>query len=250
MKDLLKTVSINALIITACLVTAPQAKAEENGPLVAELITRVGSVEAENRELRGLLDENRHEIANLKQRMETLSSDVDHRMSSSEHNANPPTSAGTHHSEGQPIPLGKSMGAETSHPINNSENKPTINSATDYEAARTLLEQGEYEAAEKAFAGFVSSHSKDEQAGAAQYWLGVTFFVRGQHEKAAKAFAKGYKTYPKSSKSPDNLLKLSKSLAALDRTADACSALDQLSSEHPKSLVKEVNYERKNLGCK
>lgn len=96
----------------------------------------------------------------------------------------------------------------------------------------------------------MGSHPKDKQAGAAQYWLGVTYFVRGAHEKAVAAFAKGYKNYPKSPKAADNLLKLAKSLAALDRKADACTTLDQLISEHPKSFVKEVGSERKKLNCK
>ncbi len=246
MKHLLKTVSMSALIMTT---TLHQVRAEDNGPLVVELITRVGNVEAENRELRGMLDENRHEIAQLKQRLETINADVDQRLSTAESAAPVP-----HGASSNPIPIGRTVGADTSHetaqPFQDSETSTTASSSNGYETARSLLEQGDYEAAEKAFAGFVSAHPKDEHAGAAQYWLGVTFFVRNQHEKAAKAFAKGYKTYPKSAKAPDNLMKLAKSLAALDRNADACSTLDQLSGEYPKALVKEVSHEKKSLGCR
>ncbi|KAB2834463.1 MAG: tol-pal system protein YbgF, partial [Caedimonadaceae bacterium] len=119
-----------------------------------------------------------------------------------------------------------------------------------YEKARNLLEQGDYKAAEHAFSSFVISYPKDEQVGAAQYCYGVTFFARGDYEKAATAFAKGYKNYPKSPKAPDMLLKLAKSLGELDRNADACTALEQLSSEYPKAHKSEVTTEKKKRKCK
>ena len=59
------------------------------------------------------------------------------------------------------------------------DNRDTI--VAEYESARALLEQGNYDLAEKAFGNFVGTHPKDELAGAAQYWLGVTYFVRDQH---------------------------------------------------------------------
>jgi tol-pal system protein YbgF len=193
-------------------------------------LSRMNALEEEIRDLRGGLEETQHQLSTLKQQMETLNADIDYRLNNTESKTMPPL----------PLP-----------PDVPSVDEPTVgNSNNGYEAARTLLEQGDYEAAERAFAAFVASHPKDKQAGAAQYWLGVTFFVRGQHEKAVAAFAKGYKTYPKSEKAGDNMLKLAKSLAALDRKADACTALDQLSSDHPKFSVKEVASERKKLNCK
>lgn len=210
--------------------------AQEDAPAVVELLTRVGSIEDENRELRGQLEEIRHEFSQLSKRVETLSADIDYRFNNPESGASVaplPATATTLPTKGEVTPPGTPL---------------TV--ADEYEKARTLLAQGDYEAAEHAFSAFMGAHPKDELAGAAQYWLGVTYFVRGQHEKAAAAFAKGYKNYPKSSKAADNLLKLSKSLTALDRKADACTTLDQLSSEHPKSHVKEVANEKKKLECK
>lgn len=212
--------------------------AQENGPALVELMTRVGAIEDENRELRGQLEEARHELSQLNKRVETLSADIDYRLN------NPESGASL-----APLPISPSTALASGKESKTSPS--SASTATDeYEKARTLLEQGEYEAAEHAFSTFMGAHPKDELAGASQYWLGVTYFVRGQHEKAAAAFAKGYKNYPKSSKAADNLLKLSKSLAALDRKADACTTLDQLSSEHPKAHAKEVSSERKKLKCK
>jgi tol-pal system protein YbgF len=222
-------------VILATTIFTSSAQAQDNPTLLMDLASRVGSVEAENRELRGQLEESRHEISQLTQRMETLSSDVDYRLSHSE--------------GGAPAPQALGMPSEES---SLPEETPAASTSTEaYEKARSLLEQGDYAAAEHAFSAFVSTYPKDEHAGAAQYWLGVTFFVRGEHEKAATAFAKGYKNYSKSSKAADNLAKLAKSLAALDRMPDACTALDQLESEHPKSPQwKEAKPLRKQYECK
>ncbi len=214
--------------------TVPPLHAQDNAALMAELINRVGEIESDNRELRGQLEEARHEISQLTQRMETLSADVDYRLNNAE--------GGSALSSSVVIPP-SAEGKET-------PSRAPSNASEEYEKARALLEQGDYGAAESAFAAFVSAHPQDEYAGAAQYWLGVTFFVRGEHEKAAAAFAKGYKAYPKSSKASDGLLKLAKSLAELDRASDACATLEQLASEYPKAHVKEVAREQQKLKCK
>lgn len=198
------------------------------------LMNRMANLEAENRELRGQLEETQHELSVLTQRIDTLNADIDYRLKNAEGGE-------------MPLPLQPSVPL-----ITEAEGKTSGMSSAEqeYDKARSFLEQGDYEAAERAFAAFLVSYPKDQFAGAAQYWLGVTYFVRGQHEKAVTAFAKGYKKYPKSSKAPENLLKLAKSLSALDRTADACTTLKQLSSEHPHVLVSEVTEERKRLNCK
>jgi len=245
----LKNITLAAIALAWGACATPSLYAQQESPdLLVDIMNRLDAVEAENRELRGKVEEAGHELKGLKQRMETLNADIDYRLSN-------PESGGA----GAPLPSGTGApavgalggageGKETTPALNST---PSASSGSDeYERARALLEQGDYEAAERAFAAFVAAHPKDENAATAQYWLGVTFFVRNQHDKAVAAFAKGYKVYPKSKKAPDMLQKLSKSLAALDRKADACTTLDQLSGDFPKFHTKEVAADRKNLGCK
>lgn len=211
------------------------AQEEDHSAQMVQLMSRISAIEAENRELRGRLEETQHQLAALNKQVDTLSMDVDYRLNNPESGS------------AMPLPL------PPSHPPIEDEHKSPLSPSdggSEYEKARAFLEQGDYEAAERAFAAFVAAHPKDKQAGAAQYWLGVTFFVRGEHEKAVTAFAKGYKNYPKSPKAADNLLKLAKSLSALDRKADACTTLDQLTSEYPKFSPKDVSKERNMLKCK
>ena len=223
---------------------SPLKAQEENTSLVVQLIDRVGNLEEENRNFRGQLEEARHEIDQLTKRMETLSADVDYRLNNAESGG---VSGG--------VPSSPSSSSESASPTSSSSKREAESSGASsskdaYEKARNLLEQGDYKAAEHAFSSFVVSYPKYDQAGAAQYWYGVTFFARGDYEKAATAFAKGYKNYPKSPKAPDMLLKLAKSLGELDRNADACTALDQLTSEYPKAHKAEAVAEKKKRKCK
>ena len=84
------------------------------------------------------------------------------------------------------------------------------------------------------------------------YWLGETYYTRGKYEDAAEIFISGYEQHSKSSKTPDNLLKLGLSLLKLERRADACIAFAQLLLEFPnssKSLTRRAINERKRHGC-
>ncbi|MBA3814088.1 MAG: tol-pal system protein YbgF [Alphaproteobacteria bacterium] len=234
---LLLSVTMMALFLSAPSTGSAQEEdayqiAETTSDPLARLMSRIGKIEEENRELRGQLEETQHQLTTLSKQMDTLSADVDYRLNNPD-------------SDSSALPLPTAEGPRI-------EKVPSSGSNPDqeYEKARAFLEQGDYEAAERAFAAFVASHPKEKHAGAAQYWLGVTHFVRGDHEKAVTAFAKGYKNYPKSEKASDNLLKLAKSLAALDRKADACTTLDQLSSEYHQFSSSDVGNERKKLNCK
>ena len=222
---------IAVIAFVSCVTSTSVVKAQEGPELTVRMLDRLTVLEEQVRNQSGELEEARHEISQLKNTVEALNADISLRMQDQ-------ADAGLTTPAEAPVPLGAATG------IGGSPNPKNA-----YEQARSLLEQGEYAAAERAFANFVAANPQDAQAGAAQYWLGVTYFVRGQHDKATAAFAKGYKQYPKSEKAADNLLKLSKSLAALSRTSDACTTLDQLSSEHPKAHVQEVASERKKLNC-
>ena len=129
---------------------------------------------------------------------------------------------------------------------------PTGSASEQYNHAFGLLKQADYPAAESALKAFVEQHPNDAMAGNAQYWLGETYYTRGRFAEAASAFAEGYKRYPKSSKAPDELLKLGMALARANQKQNACIALTQLDHDFPApgAAIKErANVEKKRLGC-
>lgn len=122
-----------------------------------------------------------------------------------------------------------------------------------YNYARSFLMRRDFPGAEQALRAFVETYPDNELTGAAQYWLGETFYVRNDFGTAARTFADGFQRYPDSNKAPDNLLKLGMSLAALERTEDACITFEKLASEYPKSsasIKQRAQSERTRLKCK
>ncbi|NNE82540.1 MAG: tol-pal system protein YbgF [Alphaproteobacteria bacterium] len=122
-----------------------------------------------------------------------------------------------------------------------------------YNYARSFLMRRDFPGAEQALRAFVETYPDNELTGAAQYWLGETYYVRNDFGTAARTFADGFQRYPDSNKAPDNLLKLGMSLAALERTEDACITFEKLASEYPKSsasIKQRAQSERTRLRCK
>ena len=121
-----------------------------------------------------------------------------------------------------------------------------------YETAYGYLLQRDYGAAEAAFDEFLRRHPNDPLAGNAQYWLGESLYVRGQYRAAAGAFLKGYQTYSKSAKAPENLLKLAMSLQRLGQKDAACSSYSELATKFPSAPTHVKNTaqtERQRAGC-
>jgi tol-pal system protein YbgF len=121
-----------------------------------------------------------------------------------------------------------------------------------YETAYGYLLQRDYGAAEAAFDDFLRRHPNDPLAGNAQYWLGESLYVRGQYRAAAGAFLKGYQTYSKSAKAPENLLKLAMSLNKLGQKDAACSSFQELATKFPSApphVKTTAQAERQRAGC-
>jgi tol-pal system protein YbgF len=107
--------------------------------------------------------------------------------------------------------------------------------ATAFSSARQMLLDGDYAGAEQAFAGYVEAFPDSAKAPEARYWLGETQFVREAYSDAAGSYLGAVRGWPKTSWAPDAVLKLSRSLVALKKPADACKTLDELAKRYPKA---------------
>ena len=104
-----------------------------------------------------------------------------------------------------------------------------------FKQARQLLLDGDYGAAESAFAGYVEAFPDNSKTPEARYWLGETQFVREAYGEAAGSYLGAVRGWPQTSWAPDAVLKLSRSLIALKKPADACKTLDELARRYPKA---------------
>lgn len=121
-----------------------------------------------------------------------------------------------------------------------------------YDAAFQLLQHRDYDKAAAAFDQFVKDHPESPLSSNALYWLGETHYVRKDYAEAARVFLDGYKRYPKGTKAPENLLKLGKSLAAINEKQSACAAWNKLIKTYPsanKRLLSEAKGELSKLNC-
>lgn len=122
-----------------------------------------------------------------------------------------------------------------------------------YDYAFGLLRQADYDQAEKSFKTFIDKNPKDKLIENAKYWYAETFYVRGRFSDAAVAFAAAFEQRPQGAKAPDSLLKLALSLAAIDKTEDACNTLSALKTKYPKApatIRSRTDQERARLKCK
>lgn len=96
-----------------------------------------------------------------------------------------------------------------------------------------LIDNGDFDAAEAALAGFAQRHPDHPRAAEASYLLGLAYSVRSAHTEAAAAFIGAARNYPDTSWAPDALAELSRSLVALERPDDACATLETLADRYP-----------------
>lgn len=123
---------------------------------------------------------------------------------------------------------------------------------TQYKSAYDDVLSGDYPAAEKGFSQFISTNPGSDKIADAYFWLGEAQYSQEKYGDAAKTFLNGYKTYGKSSKAPEMLLKLAMSLAALDSKDTACATLRQVTKAYPKAsraIISKVSSEQQRLSC-
>ena len=122
-----------------------------------------------------------------------------------------------------------------------------------YQDAYSLLKDKQYKQAQEAFSAFVAAYPNSELTGSAFYWLGETYFLRGEYSKSAVEYLKGYQSNIRGSRASDNLLKLGKSLAKLEKRKEACTTYIKLQKEFPNAqatIKKQMNEDMKALRCK
>lgn len=121
-----------------------------------------------------------------------------------------------------------------------------------YQSAYEHVLAGNYAAAEAGFADFIATNPDSKKIADANFWLGEAQYSQGKFNESAKTFLNAYKTYGKSDKAPEMLLKLAMSLAALDSKDTACATLRQVAKSYPKAsraIITKVASEQKRLSC-
>lgn len=106
---------------------------------------------------------------------------------------------------------------------------------SDYDQGVVSLKAGQYEAAEKSFASFVSGNPKSKLVSDATFYIGESYFLRSRHREAAEQYLKISTTYGQSRKAPEAMLRLGQSLNALGAKEQACATFGEVPRKYPNA---------------
>lgn len=114
-----------------------------------------------------------------------------------------------------------------------------------YNAAYSLIRQRDFPRAQQAFDIFLKKYPNGQYAANAHYWYGEVCLAQQELELAGQSFAKVIHSWPEHSKATDSMYKLAIVEKQLGQTDKARQILQSIVSEHPRSSA--ANLARQEL---
>jgi len=236
-----------------------------NGNAYSVLDGRIGELEERLRDATGQMEQTQNSVRQLQSQLDRMKQDDEFRFKQLEDKqsaapAEPskeaaPEPSGNRQGPGSPpgfLNPNPQKGAAAAPPPSENSLLPGKTAAEQYDYARGLLQNSDYDGAASAFKSFVQQHPQDPLAGSAAYWLGQIAYVQGHYDQAAVIFLDTYQKYPKSAHVAESLLKVGLSMGQLGKKKEACAALHRFQTEFPEasdSLKKQASSERAKQGC-
>jgi tol-pal system protein YbgF len=244
---------------------AVSGDASVNGNAYSVLDGRISELEDRLRDVTGDMEKNQNALRQLEAKFDRQQQDDEFRFKQIEDKQN---------SSGMPPPAGGPPPAADAPPPSNQQGPGSPpgflghpadrgaaasgglavgkTAAEQYDYARGLLQNSDYDGATEAFKAFVQQHPQDPLAGSAAYWLGQIAYVQSHYDQAAVIFLDTYQKYPKSAHVAESLLKVGLSMGQLGKKKEACAALHRFQTEFPDasdSLKRQASAERSKQGC-
>ena len=195
---------------------------------VTDLTLQLDELRAENRQLRGQVEDLGYKIEQLERKQRDIYLDIDQRLGAPASGNAPVTGASS------PRSGGAAAAAETPAPkAAAGVSRKQIDA--EYQAAYALLspQQKRYEEAARAFADFVAKYPQDELTPNAQYWLGEAYYVSQRNRDALQAFEAVVGKYPNSTKAPGALFKVGRLQQAAGNQDAARASYQRVVKDYP-----------------
>ncbi|EPJ50067.1 MAG: hypothetical protein OFPI_20940 [Osedax symbiont Rs2] len=181
-----------------------------------DLVLVVQQLQAEMRQLRGLVEAQKYELDELKYRQKEMYTEFDQRLG----------------------------GSYTPGASNSAADLPTAvlsgNEQQDYSAAFAYVKSQELAKAEAAFKEYMKIHPKSKRLSNALYWLGEVSLAQGKLPAAASYFQQLIARHGKSAKVPDALYKLGRAYQKMGKATDAIATWQQLVQQYPKASAAKL----------
>jgi tol-pal system protein YbgF len=198
---------------------------------LAELLLQIEALNAEVRQLRGLVEVQAHELERMKARDRDLNADFDRRLREIERRA--AVAPGTAEAEIAGHGAATAGTIAATRPAGTAGGAISAEEQQAYDAAFRLMKQGQYERAAKAFRDYIARYPRGPLTDNAQYWLGEANYVVRNFKGALDEFNKVLTDFPGSPKAPDALLKVGYAHIELGNAAKGRDALSQVVARYP-----------------
>ena len=211
-----------------------------SGDLVAQLLDRVNTLESQQRDMRGQLEELTNQ---LKEQSASLSKQMSDMQFAAQNGGGAAAAAASSSSSS------RKEEPDISHATASSEAVQTPEAAL--KAGNAALLKHDYSAAQQSAQSAIA-HGKGAVKIDGQYLLGQSLAGQKQYRDSTVAYYDAYKLSPKGAKAPYALLGVSSALLSLGNKKAACQALAKLKSEFPspsERVAKSTAYFSKQGEC-
>ena len=242
---------------------------EDKKPISSKYQRRINKLENDFAKMNGQFEEIFFRLDQLQEKLNTISSDVDFRLSDRlSKNNGLPRSESKNENEQDTYAYPKntsdvdSVGgdAEILGTIEKQDSKDeAFEVARNFQTPESLFDYGKeslqnlnYSDAENAFRGFVEKYPKNNKVPSAYYWLGESLFVRESYPEAVLAYGEVIKSYKKHQKAPASLLKIGIAFSNLDKKVESCDALKKILKQYPnteRDILKKAQYVIQENNC-
>lgn len=208
----------------------------------AEAYYQMQVLQQEVQELRGAVEELKHEVKRLRQQRTEDYMDLDRRISK--------LTGGTPASDTPDSGDAGSATPGTQQPAANGSDSAPVASESErdrYQASFGLARSGDYAGASKAFKSLLDDYPNGQYAPNANYWLGEIALVQGNVEEARTWFVALLDGYPNSSKVWDGRYKLGTVYHQLGDDAKAKELLEQVAASDARASGLAKQYLQENF---
>ena len=243
---------------------------EDKKPISSKYQRRINRLENDFTKLNGQFEEIFFRLDQLQNKLNTVTSDVDFRLSTKnitsteglpkakkdrsgikDTYAYPDNTSDVNSSGGDAEILGTIKQKDNiDEPFEVARNFQSPDDLFNY--GKDSLRNLNYSDAENAFKGFVKKYPKNEKVPNAYFWLGESLFVRESFPEAVLAYGEVIKNYKKHKKAPASLLKIGIAFSNLDKKKESCNALNNVLKQYPdsdKDILKKTNFIIQENNC-
>jgi tol-pal system protein YbgF len=227
---------------------SPQALSQvrDSGPSnAADMLYQLEQLQQEVQQLRGIVEEQAHQIDSMREEQRDRYLDLDRRISLLSQTAPQPAPV-IQPAETVKAPAKTPTATTQAKPSESKPSEPVAAAAAKgnekeaYQSAFAMVRNRQYDKAAVAFEQLIKDYPNGSYTGNAYYWLGEVLIVESKPEEALKAFGALLSQYPEHRKAPDAKYKQGKIYLQLGDKARGKELLQSVVDQHAGSSAAKL----------